>query len=57
MSENPIKTQYTGSARQASLLLHDLMKLNPDDATIQKEFQGTINVLFEKFPDAMPQPK
>lgn len=57
MPENPIKTQRAGSATQAGLLLHDLMKLNPDDATIQAEFQRTINVLFEKFPDAMPQPK
>ena len=37
--------------------LHKLMKLNPTDETIQQEFQRTINVLFEKFPNSMPMLK
>ena len=55
MPEKNIKTQRLGSVSKVSNLLHDLMKLNPDDATIQREFQRTINVLFEKFPNEMPQ--
>jgi hypothetical protein len=57
MSNNTIKIQRADSAMRAGLLLHDLMKLNPDDVIIQKEFQKTINILFEKFPDALPSPK
>lgn len=42
---------------ECSIRLHRLMRLNPQDETIQQEFQRTINVLFEKFPDSMPYPK
>lgn len=49
--------QQRGSVKQIILLLHDLMKINRDDKEIQKEFQRTINILFQKFPDEMPIPK
>ena len=41
---------------ECCFLLQKLMELNPADETIQRKFQETINILFEKFSVSMPKP-
>jgi tetratricopeptide (TPR) repeat protein len=48
--------QAQGNTDQEISALEDLKKLNPNDVAIQKTFQEAINVLFEKFPNVLPQP-